>query len=344
MTKKTRIEIPEAIAAQVLFESDRTCCVCRKPRTSIQIHHIDDDPANYEPDNLAVLCLECHRDTQIRGGFDRKLDAALIARYRSDWVRRVAMKRDGEHGSGSRSPVGTDRVRGLRYLQMKENSEEYLYSFNVEYPQVETGDSTADAETNLSISAFVTLTLQRFRAEAMARKAEKDEMKRYSNMAWDDLSISHNVSLYTADLLSIEFQLSSYYAMAAHPNTHTRTLNYRLHPSLQLELKDIFKPSSDYLHLLSQYCVTDLHTQQPLRWYDPTKRAMELKNREDEWITLGAAPNPGNYEKFVLVRGGIRVFFDPYQVGSYAEGRYEVFIPSNVLAPVLDESMVPLLG
>jgi hypothetical protein len=71
--KKCRTEIPSEIAAQVLFESDRTCCVCRVPGRPIQIHHIDDDPSNSPADNLAVLCFDCHRDTQIRGGFDRKL-------------------------------------------------------------------------------------------------------------------------------------------------------------------------------------------------------------------------------------------------------------------------------
>lgn len=90
---KNRTEIPAEMAAQVLFDSDRTCCVCRK-RKPIQLHHIDDDPANHAHENLAVLCFDCHRETQIRGGFDRKLDAHQIRLYRADWLATVARLRD----------------------------------------------------------------------------------------------------------------------------------------------------------------------------------------------------------------------------------------------------------
>src|SRR5690349_13210973 len=100
MAKKNRTEIPTEIAAQVLFASDRTCCVCRMRGKPVQIHHIDENPSNSTPDNLAVLCFECHHDTQIRGGFDRKLDAAQILLYRIDWLNRVSNKRDSEHGPG----------------------------------------------------------------------------------------------------------------------------------------------------------------------------------------------------------------------------------------------------
>ncbi len=93
MAKKERLEIPEDTAALVLYRSDRCCCVCRTPRKAIQIHHIDENPANNEEQNLAVLCLECHNDTQIEGGFGRKLDAAQVRRYRDDWVRDVESRR-----------------------------------------------------------------------------------------------------------------------------------------------------------------------------------------------------------------------------------------------------------
>ncbi|WP_456834815.1 hypothetical protein [Bradyrhizobium sp. USDA 4509] len=59
----------------------------------MQIHHIDDDNTNFAYENLAVLCLEHHNDTQVRGGFGRKLLAAEVIRYRDDWVGRVRDRR-----------------------------------------------------------------------------------------------------------------------------------------------------------------------------------------------------------------------------------------------------------
>jgi hypothetical protein len=94
MTKKKRkTEIPPEIAARVLFLSDRTCCVCRIQGKPIQIHHINEDHSNNVLKNLAVLCFDCHRNTQIRGGFDRKLDADQVILYRDDWQRIVTQQR-----------------------------------------------------------------------------------------------------------------------------------------------------------------------------------------------------------------------------------------------------------
>lgn len=90
----TRLSIPPEIAAKVLFLSDRTCCVCRRKGKPIQIHHIDGNPTNSDINNLAVLCLDCHNETQISGGFHRKLDAEQVRLYQDDWLNLVARERE----------------------------------------------------------------------------------------------------------------------------------------------------------------------------------------------------------------------------------------------------------
>lgn len=90
MSKKKRIPIPKNIAAEVLFLSDRTCCVCNEPGKKVQIHHIDENPSNNSFENLSVLCLEHHNDTMIQGGFGRKLDANQITLFRDNWLKRVS--------------------------------------------------------------------------------------------------------------------------------------------------------------------------------------------------------------------------------------------------------------
>jgi len=96
MAKKPRTQIPKEISAEILVRSDRTCCVCREKHKPIQIHHIDENPDNHEIDNLAVLCLECHDETQITGGFGRKLDATQIKLFRDKWHEFVAKQRDAK--------------------------------------------------------------------------------------------------------------------------------------------------------------------------------------------------------------------------------------------------------
>ena len=49
---KERTPIQPETSADALFESDHTCCVCRTPGKSVQIHHIDEDPSNNDRLNL----------------------------------------------------------------------------------------------------------------------------------------------------------------------------------------------------------------------------------------------------------------------------------------------------
>ena len=94
MAKKNRVPIPDDIAAEILFLSDRTCCVCNTRGKQVQVHHIDENPTNNNLDNLSILCFECHNSTMIKGGFGRKLEANQIRKYNNDWTKRVKSRRD----------------------------------------------------------------------------------------------------------------------------------------------------------------------------------------------------------------------------------------------------------
>ncbi len=107
--KKQRIEIPKELRVEVLFASDRTCCVCRVKGKPTQIHHIDENPAHNVFENLAVLCFDCHNLTQVRGGFHNKLDAAQVQRYRDDWLNKVSKTRETWWLPSSEA-VGTERT------------------------------------------------------------------------------------------------------------------------------------------------------------------------------------------------------------------------------------------
>ena len=80
----------EEECAAILVACDRTCCVCRIGGKAVQLHHLDEDRSNANLDNFAVLCVDCHNDTQLRGGFGRRLNEAQIRRYREEWTNAVA--------------------------------------------------------------------------------------------------------------------------------------------------------------------------------------------------------------------------------------------------------------
>jgi hypothetical protein len=93
-TAKKRIPISRDLSAEVMFASRDTCCKCNERGKALQIHHIDEDPSNNNFENLCVLCLECHNETQIRGGFGKKLTKELVVKYNCDWQKRVKYIRE----------------------------------------------------------------------------------------------------------------------------------------------------------------------------------------------------------------------------------------------------------
>jgi hypothetical protein len=82
---KERVPIPDDLAAEVMFASDRTCCICRLEKHKVQMHHIDEDPSNNSFENLAVICLHCHSDAHTSGAFVRNLTPELIRLYNLSW-------------------------------------------------------------------------------------------------------------------------------------------------------------------------------------------------------------------------------------------------------------------
>ena len=153
MAKKERIEIPKEVAAKVLFMANRTCCVCRQEGKPVQIHHVDDNPANNVTGNLAVLCFDCHRETQIQGGFDRKLDAEQVALFRDDWYALVSQRR------AAHTQQSSDIAQASEVSLSLSTSIAEIYRENKEYELLATHyNSIGNAELR---DKYIELALQR---------------------------------------------------------------------------------------------------------------------------------------------------------------------------------------
>ena len=122
------------------------------------------------------------------------------------------------------------------------------------------------------------------------------------------------------NLLSLKFQIYIYIYQAAHPNTHSRTVNYDLEAGQDLPLEQLFLSGSDYLQRISNYCIAQLKTRNI--GFDPT--------------TSGALPLPANYGNWNITAKGLLITFDAYQVAAYAAGPQEVVIPFAELQAVID--------
>lgn len=94
-----RVAVPPSAQAEVEWESNRRCCVCRRRGT--QLHHVDGNPANNRFTNLCLLCLNCHDEATRTGGLTRKLTPATIRRFRTAWYVTVRDMRKAHQGSRS---------------------------------------------------------------------------------------------------------------------------------------------------------------------------------------------------------------------------------------------------
>ena len=88
-----RIPIPSRVEEEALFLSDHTCCICRIRGKDVQLHHIDGNPAHNSPDNLAVLCLDCHSLVSGTRGLGKSYRPGEVRRYKRSWELQVQDRR-----------------------------------------------------------------------------------------------------------------------------------------------------------------------------------------------------------------------------------------------------------
>lgn len=87
-----RPAIPPATVKDLLFKSKMICCVCRTPNSPFIIHHIIEwaDSHSHNPENLAVLCLNCHDLAHTDKHLSQNLTPAKIRHCRHGWFKIVA--------------------------------------------------------------------------------------------------------------------------------------------------------------------------------------------------------------------------------------------------------------
>jgi hypothetical protein len=86
----TRKKIKEEDADQLLFDVDRTCCLCTLPGKAVQIHHIDGNHQNNELTNLIVLCLECHDEVTRGPSLGRGISKGYLLLKKQFWTEKVS--------------------------------------------------------------------------------------------------------------------------------------------------------------------------------------------------------------------------------------------------------------
>jgi Protein of unknown function (DUF3298)/Deacetylase PdaC len=208
--------------------------------------------------------------------------------------------------------------------QVKESNKKLMYEIAVQYPQLNGGSNPNFEKFNQLVRGTVMKKVTEFKKNM---QPEEGEEPRPEGSMGSDLSIGYKVALARDDLISIQFDVGSYYQGAAHPNSYTEVVNYDLKNGRQLKLSDLFKPGAKYLQSIATYCIADLKKQQA------TEKGKALSDSE---IDTGAAAAPKNYQSWTITRTGLGINFDAYQVGPYAAGPQFVMVPYSVVKDVIN--------
>ena len=85
---KKRKRPPKDVRDEILRRSRRHCCMCFGLKSILesvegQIAHLDRDRSNFQIDNLAYLCLECHKNYDSKSNRVQSYTPGEISHYRS---------------------------------------------------------------------------------------------------------------------------------------------------------------------------------------------------------------------------------------------------------------------
>ncbi|HLM25185.1 MAG TPA: DUF3298 and DUF4163 domain-containing protein [Pyrinomonadaceae bacterium] len=207
--------------------------------------------------------------------------------------------------------------------QIKESNKKLMYEISAQYPQLTGGNNPNFEKFNQVARASVTKKVAGFKKDMAG---EQGEEPRPEGSMGSDLSVSYTVNLAQDDLVSIKFDVGSYYQGAAHPNSYSEVLNFDLKNGKQLKLSDLFKPGAKYLQAISTYCIGELKKQ--MKAPDGTV--------DNESIQSGAAPTAKNYQSWNITKRGLGINFDAYQVGPYAAGPQFVLVPYSNLKDLIN--------
>lgn len=205
--------------------------------------------------------------------------------------------------------------------QIKESDKKLKYEVLAQYPELTGGNNPNFQKFNQTTRTFVAKKVAGFKKDMIAEEGE--ELPPEGSMG-SDLNIRYRVTLAQDDLVSIKFDVGSYYQGAAHPNSYSDVLNYDLKNGKDLMLSDLFKPGSKYLQAIASYCIADLKKQSK----DKGLLAEEIEN--------GAGPLAKNYQSWNIGRKGLAITFDAYQVGPYAAGPQFVVVPYSALKELIN--------
>jgi hypothetical protein len=198
--------------------------------------------------------------------------------------------------------------KGAEYITIKDKE----VNTSVIYPEFRMKNIPHQEELNKSIAKYMKTYLDTGKAEIKeALEDAGDDTALVSQYSYETgLSVDY-ISESAASFMGMIYN----YSGGAHPNYAYFTKNYFLSPGGIKEIiqTDIFRQNPGYAKMLSDLCIQELKQMQ----------VMGVMNGEitdiSEEIRKGSVP-------FTILQAGLKFYFSPYIIGSYADGSFECIV------------------
>jgi len=224
-------------------------------------------------------------------------------------------------------PISLSNGVEVTAKNIKESNKKLKYDIDVEYPQL-TGMLTPPFEKfNSEANKLTMREVNEFKKNIAENKGPED-----TDLPNNYLDTGYTIALANDDVISIQFDVGTYYRGAAHPNSNSEVLNFDVKNGRVLKLADLFKPGSNYVQRLSTFSIKDLKRQ--------SKAKGEDSGLDDQTIESGAGPDAKNFRSWTVSKKGLAITFDAYQVGPYVAGPQSVLVPFSILKDVIEPNGV----
>jgi len=198
------------------------------------------------------------------------------------------------------------------------------YSVKVKYPQI---SNYKEKRVQDLLNATIQTEINKI-ADDFIKDVQDWDISDIPSDFSSDFDCDYTVSYSQNDIFSIDFEIYTYYAGAAHPYSYSYCLNLDLERMKKIDLTLMFKNENLGLKKLSDYCFKELKD----------KNDKEDICTDDEWLKEGTKPEIENFKCILIEPNRLRVIFNSYQVACYAAGPQEVLIPYSELKGFINPS------
>jgi serine/threonine protein kinase len=210
-----------------------------------------------------------------------------------------SLRDEGDKASGGNYTVVSKTIR-------RNNGK---FKIEVNYPQLEgLSDAKVQEHFNERVRTLVTKDI----GESSDEEGER--------------GVGFSVDHRSGNLLSVVFGAYHEWTGAAHGQQYNFSYHYDLSHDKELELADFFLPGVNHLSLLSKLCAQDIAKQ---------KRKNGMEDIDEDGAATVFEVLKADATFYPMERSLVFIF-DPYQVGSYAEGYYVVKIPYSQLVAIIN--------